>query len=66
MFLHTTTITNSATATTNLFLQVPFDDPELELATMPAKERLLRTQYNEGIKVSRILIERVNARLKNR
>jgi hypothetical protein len=49
-----------------LMLTVPFDDPELVEPTMDESHREKRVHYNDGIKTKRILIERVNARLKNR
>jgi hypothetical protein len=49
-----------------LMLTVPFDDPELVDANLVESERQRRVAFNDGIKRKRILIERVNARLKNR
>ena len=49
-----------------LMLTVPFDDPELVDAQLVESERQRRVAFNDGIKKKRILIERVNARLKNR
>ena len=49
-----------------LMLKVPYDDPELIDPQLMEKEKECRVQYNDGIKKGRILIERVNARLKNR
>jgi DDE superfamily endonuclease len=49
-----------------LMLTVPFDDPELVEYDMSDSARQKRVAFNDGIKKKRILIERVNARLKNR
>jgi hypothetical protein len=49
-----------------LMLTVPYDDPELELDSIMDSQLQLRVQFNDGIKRKRIIIERVNARLKNR
>jgi hypothetical protein len=49
-----------------LMLTVPFDEPELFAAHLDESSRRVRVLFNDGIKKKRILIERVNARLKNR
>jgi hypothetical protein len=49
-----------------LMLTVPFDDPELVDPRLDKLAKQQRVQFNDGIKKKRILIERVNARLKNR
>lgn len=49
-----------------LMLTVPFDDPELVEEHLCESARQKRVAFNDGIKRKRILIERVNARLKNR
>jgi hypothetical protein len=49
-----------------LMLSVPFDDPELVEPHLSESARQKRVAFNDGIKKKRILIERVNARLKNR
>jgi hypothetical protein len=49
-----------------MMLTVPFDDPELVDYELCESARQKRVAFNDGIKKKRILIERVNARLKNR